>query len=936
MLFFRTGGNSMQNKKNKKQRTDFERGYRAILIAALAVLGFSAAAYATPMSRVLIDPPLMEVPGGEEVNIEFNIFGMNVDPYMPGLYTFQLEDNGDTPADDLAIIKDYSVKQPMMVGPMVGRLSVQTTTLKVTTDGGAAEGIYKPVLRVVNPISKETLATMQLNIISSSRHPVQRFENITYDFMNIQFLLAPTKEIYKHVPADFQVITTSNPEVGILLPITMSVTNSPFGPYKAVFLMAPVLQYPNAPAGEEWFYPMYTYTDNAAFKAYIESEWNTNEVELAQIDTRQDIYNDTSRDTCVGCHVLSNPGANRTVEDYAVLKDSTGTLMEISGRSKGKNGGNAGIYPVYEKFIHSAYHAIDKGNMSVMQLDRSHTEMQAIQNYDVRVKKDSRIWNMIGGNDPGFCDNCHSDNSEAKEHRSPAKQKVSTENYYPHVIRSVSEIDVKETQLLYRVPRTPMPMPLFAERYNFTFMDSQVFEVPSSELVKYVPPEFPIEEIRPGIAAVRVVIAYEDNPIWGPFSDLQVLVPIQEIYTTDPEHYYIPFTVNSYYVVEDYIDNEIALEGSRRLGYPVLPASISHELTKVNDTFYTLKTVVRDDNGILYSTEGSYTKAYPIINDMIKRFVKDTVRLDTLNQESFVPAGRPEITMREGSALWNITKGTSNYNMQQSSVFMNNSDLILVFRYRTPELPPIGNNLVEKALSLNQKYDFNYIQMYGMPTSVLSNYVPAGKVLLEPIPGIGISGTMIGHVNSSPLGAYSFMWVFVSVNQPTEVLLPKDPAMNYLVRVYTDSEVFKGELDRIYNNSLDVRLAKFDFEQKVEQPEWWNISVRQHVNISDAEGRIFELLTNASRPMQSHEIHYMYRDTGSGRSVVLRDNFTTLQVISQPYDPVKVDVGRDDLAMIIGKEPLVFVGAAELVSEEIQDYFILTNQSAEVKKGKKK
>ncbi|KCZ72473.1 hypothetical protein ANME2D_00900 [Candidatus Methanoperedens nitroreducens] len=926
----------MLNKNHNKKRIDVEHRGRVILLVVLVVLGFSVVSSATPMSRILLDPPVIEVPGGETVNLEFNIYGVNVDPYMPGLYTFQIEDNENTPINDLDIIKDYSVKQPMMVGPMVGRLSTQTTTLIITTNSNAAQGTYKPVLKVVNPISMATLETMEFTIISSNRFPIQKFENITYDFMNIQFLMAPTRELYKHVPADFQVITTANPDVGILLPITVSVTNSPFGPYRAVFLMVPVLQYSTAPVGEEWFYPIYTYTDNPAFKEYIQREWNTDEIELAEIDTKQNIYNDTSRDTCVGCHVLSNPGANRVVEDRAVLKDSSGILMEISGKSRGKDGGNAGIYPIYEKFVHSAYHAIDKNNLSVMQLDRSHTEMQALQNYDVKVKKNSRIWNLIGGNDPNFCNNCHTDNSGIKDHKSPAKQKVSINNYYPHVIRSVSEIDVKETQLLYRVTRTPIPMPLFAEQYNFTFMDSQVFEVPSSELVKYIPPEFPIEEVRPGIAAVRVVIAYEDNPIWGPFSDLQVLVPIQEIYTTDPEHYYIPITVNSYYVIEDYIDNEIALEGSRRLGYPVLPANITHELTQVNDTFYMLKTVVRDDSGVLYSTEGSYTKAYPIINEMIKRFVKDTVRLDTLNQETFVPVERPAITIREGSALWNITKGTSSYSMQQSSVFMNNSDLILVFRYRKPELPPTGNNLVEKALSLDQKYDFNYIQMYGMPTDILSNYIPADKVLLEPIPGIGISGTMIGHVNSSPLGAYSFMWVFVSINQPTEVLLPQDPGMNYLLRVYTDSEIYKRELDRVYDNSLDVRLAKFDFEQEIEQPAWWNISVRQYVNISDASGIIFELSTNASRPMPSHEVHYMYRDIDADRSVILRDNFTTLQVISQPYDPVRINVGSDDLAMIIGKEPMVFVGAAELVSEEIQDFFILTNQSTTAKKGKKK
>ena len=948
----------MKNKnQNKKQRTDFEHGYVVLLLATLAIVGLSTVSYATPMSRILLDPPIMEFPNGVSVDLEFSIHGVNVDPYMMGIYNFIIEDNENTPFNDLDVIKNYNVKQPMMVGPMVGRLSTQVTTLNITTNGDAPEGTYKPILKVINPISKATLETMEFTIISSSRHPLQKFENITYDFMNIQFLLAPTKEIYKHVPADFQVITTANPNVGLLLPITVSVTNSPFGPYKAIYMMVPVLQYPNAPVAEEWFYPIYTYTDNPAFKEYIEREWNTTEVELADIKTKQNIYNDTARDTCVGCHVLYNPGANRTVEDYAVLKDSSGTLLKISGKSKAKNGGNAAIYPVAEKFVHSAYHAIDKQNMSVMLLDRSHTEMQAMQNYDVKVKKDSRIWNLIGGNDPEFCINCHANinqgktdkqkphnqkeydemeehksskqknKHENKEPESSPKQNISMDDYYPHVIRSVSEIDVKETQILYRVPRTQTPMPLFAEQYNFNFMDSQVFEVPSSELVKYIPPEFSVEEIRPGTAAVRVVIAYEDNPIWGPFSDLQVLVPVQELYTNDPDHYYLPVTHDSYYVIEDYIDNDIALAGSRRLGYPVLPANISHELLKINDSAYNLKTVVRDDSGILYSTEGTYTRGYKIINDMGKRFVKDTLRLDTINQERFVPTSKPKITIRENSKLWNITKGTSSQNTQLSSVFLNNSDFILVFRYRTPELPPMGNSLVEKVLSMNQKYDFNYIQMYGMPIQVLSNYVTSDKIILEPIPGVGISGTMVGKVNSSPIGPYSYMFVWVSINQPEQVLLPQDPAMNYLVRVYTDSEIYKNELNRVFQNSLDVRLANFTFKRIINQPEWWNLTVNSYVNITDENGTIFELSADSSRPIQSHEVHYIYKDIDKQQSIVMRDNFTTTQVISQATDPVKVNVGSNDLAAIIGKEPFIFTGAAEIVAEEIQDYFLLKNQS---------
>ncbi len=927
----------MLNKKlGTKQCIDVEHRCRVVLLATLVILGLSTVSYATPMSRVLLDPPVMEFPGGVTADLEFNIYGVNVDPYMPGLYTFQIEDNENTPINDLDVIKEYSVKQPMMVGPMVGRLSTQTATLRITTNGNAPQGTYRPIFKVVNPISGATLETMEFTIISSNRFPMQRFENITYDFMNIQFLMAPTKELYKHVPADFQVITTANPNVGILLPITVSVTNSSFGPYKAIFLMVPVLQYSTAPVGEEWFYPIYTYTDNPAFKEYLQREWNTNEVELSEIDTKQNIYNDTSRDSCVGCHVLSNPGANRVVEDRAVLKDSSGILMKISGKSKGKDGGNAGIYPIYERFTHSAYHAIDKNNMSVMQLDRSHTEMQALHNYDVKVKKDSRIWNLIGGNDPDFCNNCHTDNREVKDHKSPTKQSVSTDNYYPHVIRSVSEIDVKETQLLYRVPRTPAPMPLFAEQYKFKFMDSQVFEVPSSELVKYIPPEFPIDEIRPGIAAVRVVIAYEDNPIWGPFSDLQVLVPVQEIYTTDPEHYYIPFSHDSYYVIEDYIDNEIALAGSRRLGYPVQSANISHEMQKINDSFYTLKTVVRDDKGILYSTEGTYNKAYPIINDMGKRFVRDTVRLDTLNQERFVPADAPRVTIREDSALWNITKGISSHNTQLSSAFFNNSDFILVFRYRTPELPPIGNSLVEKMLSLNQTYNFNYVQLYGMPTETLSQFIPNDKTLLEPIPGMGLPGIMIGGVNSSPIGPYNFMWVFISINQPLQVLLPHDPEMYYFVRGYTDSEKYKKELERMYNNTLDIRLAKFDLKQEIDQPSWWNINVRQYANISDSNGTIIELKANSSRPSQVHYTHYIYKDISKGESIVLRDNFTASQIVSQPYDFVETNVESDDLAMVIGEKPLVLGGAAEINLEEIDDFFIIRNQSEIAKKGKNK
>ncbi len=436
----------------KKKRIYIEQKYKLIFPIVLVVLGLSTISYATPMSRVLMDPPIMEFPNGETTTLNFTIYGVNVDPYIPGLYSFQIEDNEKTPFNDLAVIKEYSIKQPMLVGPMVGRLSTQTATLTIITNGSAAEGTYKPILEVVDPMTKDILATMEFTIISSARHPVKKFENVTYDFMNIQFILAPTKEIYKYVPADFQVLTTANPNVSTLIPMVMSVTSSPFGPYKVVYLTVPVLQYPTAPPSEASFYPIYTYTDNPAFKEYLQRVWNTDEVKLAEIDTQQNVYNDTGRDRCVVCH----PGQNRIVVDFATLKDSNGTLMNISGKSE--DGRDIETIPVRESFIHSIYHDIDKNNITVMQVDRSHTNMQALESYDVTVKKNSLIWELIGGNDPEFCKNCHADSNpggmdEIKERNSRAKQNNPSREYSPHVIRSISQIDIKETQLQYIVPR---------------------------------------------------------------------------------------------------------------------------------------------------------------------------------------------------------------------------------------------------------------------------------------------------------------------------------------------------------------------------------------------------------------------------------------------------------------------------------------------------
>ncbi|MCZ7381423.1 MAG: hypothetical protein O8C64_07630 [Candidatus Methanoperedens sp.] len=816
---------------------------------------------------------------------------------MPGLYSFQIEDNENTPFNDLDVIKEYSVKQPLLVGPTVGRLSTRATTLTITTNGSA-----------------------------------EALENVTYDFMNIQFLLAPTKEIYKYVPADFQVVTTANPNVGFLLPITMSVTTSPFGPYKAMFLMVPVLQYPTAPAGEEWFYPVYTYTDNPAFKEYLQHEWNTDTVELAEIDTKQNIYNDTERNRCTTCHV----GVNRIVEDFATLKDSNGTLMKISGKSK--DGRNAGTIPVQERFIHSIYHDADKNNLSVMQVDRSHTEMQALEPYDVTVKKNSRIWELIGGNDPGFCKNCHkninqdklekpehSDNQENKdeieEHKSSSKQKNSIEDYYPHVIRSVSEVDIKENQLQYLVPRTQSPLPISVDRYNLTFMDSQVFEVPVSTLRQYVPSEFSIFEIRPGVGLLKVTVNNANNTIWGPLSNMQFSTRVEPPSVPDTEHYYIPYSVENYYVIGDYIDNDLALEASQRLGYNSKAADISYTLQKVDGETYELATTVKDGDQILYSLKGRYN-AIDRREKTQNRFMASILRQDVFSGLRLIPSSPPEIYMREGSMLSSIAGGDRYVlNTLLSGAIKDFSGVTYSFRYRTPELTLGINPGTVKLYSTNQTYNASDMQYFAVPTSILSKYVSSDMTLVEVSPGIGVVAGVIYQVNSSPYGPYNAMCIVAAVYQPKQVVLPEDPPFMYHIITYTDNPRYYTALKKFGTES---KLVNFTFNQTIKNNNLWNMTVIQDAVMSDENGPIYTVKTKADMPYPEHVVHYLYKRLNDSHVGIVRMIRTQMLIESERSELSKAYVRQGtDLWKLLGytERPYVVRSVAQTDVVETTDFF---------------